>query len=406
MLLALAVTITLAEPSQAPPPALTLAQAVAQARTASPQRGAAVELARGLADAASSAGRLPNPLLDVRVENFGGRRGSNLPYDVFAVVSQPFELAGKRDLRRGLASADRDVASANLRIVEWQAALRTIQLYMQALKARGVLATLTANRDGLATLIDTMRHRVDEGYAAEADLLKFETESARLDIDIARAALDLQRSLGTLAYVVGATTPIEPSRLVEPPSIAPPALDARLVGEAVTRHPDVQAAAGRVLRAGQVLALERARRVPDAVVTGGYKRTSGLDTGVAGVTLAVPLFDRNRSGTAKALGEERAAAAERDATALRLASEAAALIRTAQTLSERSARATRELIAPADAVRNAARAAFREGTVDVLRLIDAERVYSDVRRADLELRLDALTATLEARFAIGEETLP
>jgi cobalt-zinc-cadmium efflux system outer membrane protein len=126
----------------------------------------------------------------------------------------------------------------------------------------------------------------------------------------------------------------------------------------------------------------------------------------ASVTLAVPLFDRNRSGTAKAIGEERAATAERDATALRLASEATALIRTAQTLSERSARASRELIAPADAVRNAARAAFREGTADVLKLIDAERVYADVRRTELEVRLDALAATLEARFAIGEETLP
>jgi cobalt-zinc-cadmium efflux system outer membrane protein len=321
-------------------------------------------------------------------------------------VSQPLELGGKRDLRRGLAAADRDVAGANLRIAEWQAALRTIQLYMQALKARGLLATLTANRDGLATLIYTMRRRVTEGHAAEADLLKFETESARLDIDIARAGLDLERSLGALAYVIGATTAIEASRLVEPPFIAPPTLDARSVGEAAARHPDVQSAAGRLLRARQALALERARRVPDAVVTGGYKRTSGLDTGVASVTLAVPLFDRNRSGTAKAIGEERAATAERDATALRLASEATALIRTAQTLSERSARASRELIAPADAVRNAARAAFREGTADVLKLIDAERVYADVRRTELEVRLDALAATLEARFAIGEETLP
>ena len=57
-------------------------------------------------------------------------------------------------------------------------------------------------------------------------------------------------------------------------------------------------------------------------------------------------------------------------------------------------------------MRNAALAAFREGTTDVLKLIDAERVYADVRRAALELRLDALAATLEARFAMGEEMLP
>jgi outer membrane protein TolC len=64
------------------------------------------------------------------------------------------------------------------------------------------------------------------------------------------------------------------------------------------------------------------------------------------------------------------------------------------------------LLEPAEAVRNSARAAFREGAVDVLKLIDAERVYADVRRTALELRLEALLATIEARFALGEETLP
>jgi outer membrane protein TolC len=42
----------------------------------------------------------------------------------------------------------------------------------------------------------------------------------------------------------------------------------------------------------------------------------------------------------------------------------------------------------------------------VLRLLDAERVYGDVRRTILELRLDALAAALEARFALGQEMTP
>jgi hypothetical protein len=41
-----------------------------------------------------------------------------------------------------------------------------------------------------------------------------------------------------------------------------------------------------------------------------------------------------------------------------------------------------------------------------MKLIDAERVYADVNRAAIELRLDALLTTIEARFAIGEETIP
>jgi outer membrane protein TolC len=84
----------------------------------------------------------------------------------------------------------------------------------------------------------------------------------------------------------------------------------------------------------------------------------------------------------------------------------AALIHAAHTISASARVAPEELLAPAEDVRRAARAAFREGATDVLKLIDAERVYADVRRVAIELRLDALLTTLEARFALGEETIP
>ncbi len=385
------------------PPELTLAAAIAQARETSPLRGAAERLAEGSAEAARLAGRLPNPQIDVRVENLSRQ---TLPHDIFAVVSQPLELGGKRGLRRDLATAEQNLAGANLQTVEWQITLRTAQLYVQALRSRGVFETLTAHRDGLATLIDIMRRRVAEGYAAESDLLKFETESARMDIDIARARLDLERSLGALTFVIGAAAPIDSAQLVEPQAMAAPELAVDAVASAIARHPEVNSAALRLVRAQQMAAFERARRLPDLLLSAGYKRTSGFDTAVAGVVVAIPLFDRNASAVAKATGEQRAAEAEREAVARRLASEAATLIATAQALSQRAARSGRELLEPADAVRNAARAAFREGTADVLRLIDAERVYGDVRRAAIELRLEALTATLEARLAVGLEMLP
>ncbi|MEQ1909326.1 MAG: TolC family protein [Vicinamibacterales bacterium] len=407
VVLALAAGLVAAAQPPLPPPPLTLAQAVAQAREHSPLRGAATELALGSAEAARLISPALNPFVDVRVENVGAAgRSAALPRDVFALVSQPLEMAGKRALRIGIASADRDVAGANLQIVSWQVSLRTVQFYVQALKARGLLETITANRDGLTTLIDIMRRRVQEGYAAESDLLKFETESARMDIEMARAGLELERSLSALAYVMGAATPISAAQLVEPDAVPPPNLATGAVADAVTGHPELRLATTRVQRLREVAALERARRIPDPVVTAGYKRTNGFDTGVAGVTLSVPLFDRNGASAARAAGEERAAAAERDAVAGRLASEAATLMSNARMLADRSSRTVRELLEPADAVRNAARAAFREGTADVLKLIDAERVYGDVRRVALELRLEALTASLEARFAIGEETLP
>jgi cobalt-zinc-cadmium efflux system outer membrane protein len=384
-----------------------LSAAVAQARAASPRRRAAFISAEGIREAVRFAGRPPNPLFELRTENwnFSGQPSSPA-IDVFAVLTQPIELGGKRDIRQQLASTDSDIAAGALKSLEREIALETARAYVRSLKAKSVLETLTANRDGLTMIVTSVGRRVDEGYSPEADLLKFKTEAARVDGDIARARLELERSLAALTIAMGGTAPIRAAQLVEPSPISPPAADTGTIAASVARHPDVVKATATVSRAEQIVRAEQARGKPDALVTGGYKRTEGFDTLVLGAAIALPFLERNDAAIARSVGAARAAGAERDALLQRLSLEADALVRAAQTITDQAAKAPQELLEPAEDVRRAALAAFREGTADVMKLIDAERVYADVNRAAIELRLDALLTTIEARFAIGEETIP
>jgi cobalt-zinc-cadmium efflux system outer membrane protein len=216
----------------------------------------------------------------------------------------------------------------------------------------------------------------------------------------------MERSLTALTVLVGAAETIQASQLIEPAPLEPPAASPEALAAAIARHPDVITATAGVERARQLTAYERARRSPDPLVTGGYKRTAGFDTLVLGVSVALPIFDRHDAAIARARAAELAAAASRDALVYQLTHDAAAQVRAAHTISARARMTPQELLAPAEDVRRAALAAFREGAADVLKLIDAERVYADVRRVAIELRLDALMTTIEARFAAGEETIP
>jgi cobalt-zinc-cadmium efflux system outer membrane protein len=385
-------------------PTLTLAAAVAQART-SPGARAAALVVQGAAEAARTAGRPLNPLVEVRSENWGPRRDT-LPLDLFAVVTQPIELAGKRAGRRRLAESERDLSDADLGSLRRRVVIDAARAYVAALRARALLDTLRTHREGLATLVDAVGRQVREGYTAESDLLKFRSEAARVDGDIARANLDLDRALAGLTIAMGSATPVTAGQIVEPATPPPPASTPEAIAAAIARHPEAILAAAMVERARQLTALERSRRVPDPAVSAGYKRTAGFDTAVLGVMVSLPLFDRNASALARATGQELSAVAHRDGVLRRLTTEADALARASRTIAARASLARDELLAPAEGVRRAARAAFREGAVDVLKLIDAERVYADVNRAAIDLRLDALLATIEARFALGEETIP
>lgn len=386
-------------------PPFTLADALARAREASPMREAAVRLAAGADDAARHAGRMPNPQFDVRIENLWPN-GPGLSKDIFAVVNQLVELGGKRRIRRDIGAAERGVAAAQVGTADWSLAARVAATYLDALRLRRRVEVLEASRADLATAAGVMTRRFEEGLVAEADVLKVRTDLARVDLDMARARLEQDQRLIDLAYLIGAAGPLEASRLAEPLVPTPPVREPAALAALLDRHPDVRAVRARVTRARHALALEQSRRTPDALVTGGYKRTAGIDTGVAAVVMTLPIFDRNGAAVARTGGELRAAEAEERALNRRLAAEVESTSLAARASAARAAGVARDLVGPAELVRAAAAVALAEGQVDVLRLLDAERVVREAKHVEIDARLDAVAAAIAARMAAGEEPLP
>ena len=412
--LLLAISVA-ASPQAAPtaPPTITVEQAVSTVLARSPSRQSAAARLEAARKAAESAGTWPNPTVELRSENwtFGSWRwtpppepGSPPGLDFFTVLTQPVELAGQRGKRIGIADAERAEAEAAAAQVDRGLVMETVRLFMDAVRSREWLRALDSNREGLDTLLQAMKARVREGYAAEADLAKFQAESARVQTQLLRARLELTRSLAMLGSLMHEPLPLRAEQLAEPAPWQAPAGDpAVLAAQAAARAPEVLAAKARSARAAQALSLERARRVPDLNVSGGYKRTAGFDTAVAGILVAIPLFDTNKRAVAIAAGEQAATLSDVAAAEARALAEARVVFDAAATLGERAARVDEDLLKPAEIVRTAARSAFREGSTDILVLVDAERVYVDARREAVQLKLDAVAAALEARLLLGEE---
>ncbi len=422
MLNVLLLALCVMDPGQAgtssPPAPFPVEQAVTTVLASAPQRASASALAESARAAAKQAGRLPNPVIDVHAENIVASGWHWRPpadptlapgLDVFAVLAQPIELGGKRGARRAVAEGDADAAAAALSQVERGLVMETIRLYLGALRAREMLKALDENRGEMAEIQRVVAARVREGYAAEADLAKYQAESARLDSESVRMRIELTRNLAQLQALFGRAGPasgLDPGQLVMPAQRAAPAGSAAdLALRAVERSPDVQAAKAREARAAKTLSLEQAQRVPNLDVVGGYKRTGGFDTAVLGVAMAIPLFDRNERAIATAGGETRAAASDRAAVEQRVAADARAIFDASQSLADRARRVDEELLAPAALVRLAARTSYSEGAANIVAMVDADRVYLDARREVLQVKLDALAAAFEARVLAGEEIL-
>jgi cobalt-zinc-cadmium efflux system outer membrane protein len=407
LLLMLAQLSSASSPGSPPAERLTLSQALALARARSPLVQAARARAEGAARAAEAAGRLADPALDLVVENWRpGASGftASTDLDVFAVTTLPLDLF-TRSGRKAEARGERDEAAAERVGAEQELVLETVRRYLEVLRGRDLVEALEAQARNFASIVAAMERRVEEGYAAEADLLRFRAESARAENLLVRARIERERAEAALAFLVGG--PVSETSLVRPDLPPPPAGDPAELAEAALDHrPDVLVARARTARARGTLLLEQGRRRPDLALVGGYKRTGGYDTAVAGITTTLPIFERNGRARARAEGEARAATLELEATLARARAEAAILVRAARALQERLRRLDEDLVQPAEEARRSAVAAFGEGAVDVLRVVDAERTNADARREALDLVVEAFLASCRARLAAGLEALP
>ena len=150
--------------------------------------------------------------------------------------------------------------------------------------------------------------------------------------------------------------------------------------QALKQRPDLAAAQREVHRAETQTRLQRALRTPNLTVGGGYRRDFGANAVVFGVTIPLPLSNRNQGGVA------RADAAHRLATNLATATVTAVLLdvqRAVNAVDVTRARVEyieREYLTPSRESRDIVLASYRLGTANLIDFLDAQRAFRDTLR--------------------------
>lgn len=393
---------------------LTLNEAVERARQHHPLIIAAKQRV-AIAEAEKvESGLRPNPSLTVSGENFplgptqkGFNFGSNV--DWFATYTQTFETGGKRSLRLSLAERNLEAAQAETSAIERRIVYEVKAAYQHLANARLRIELLRENHNNLNQLVGLNEVRVKEGYTAEGDLIKARLEAQRVGFQIRKASLDYERAKIELLRAMGAGSFENDDlafEIAEEFNYQPVSLNAVLLQDAAMRLPQIQVAKARVDRAQSLLRLEQARARPDITASAGYKR-NGTDNAIyAAVSVPLPIFNRNQAMIVRAQSEIEAAQAElRYAQSLAMADLASA--RRAVELNQKQVESLRaEFLLLADESRSISLAAYREGAVDLLVLLDAQRMRSQAQEFYFQALYDYQLAIHELERAAGIERLP
>jgi cobalt-zinc-cadmium efflux system outer membrane protein len=333
------------------------------------------------------AGLLPNPGFELGINNVIGSGGiprSEEAQTIFS-LAQLFQLSGKRAKRVRLASEDRDLA-------KWDYESRRLDVLSEVNKAfvdtvaKQERVTLAEELVHLAEQsFDVVRSRVQAGKVSPIDETKAQAALFLVRIELLRARRELEAARKILAATWGSRAPAF-TRVEGRLQLEAEILPFEQLSRHLDQNPDIARWDSEMEHRRASLTLEEANRIPDIILTGGITRfnATGENGFVFGLSMPIPVFNRNQGAIAEAKNRILKAQKERQAIFLRAQSGAAeAYQRLASAFEE--GRTLRDQVLPSlQQAFDAVREGYFYGKFGFLDLLDSQRTLFESRARYLE----------------------
>lgn len=353
------------------------------------------------------AGLPPNPELGIEWDNLG----SNLPADdvreTKISLNQPFEVGGKPSARKNKGQAEilrlqREQTTAWLDI-----ATEVRMAFLEVLVARERL-TLQQEAEKIASELAGLTHeRVAAGELAA-------TEETRAEARKAETMAETQKQLRLLAESeLGLTL-----ALVEPDNITVTAVgqlqqevaipDRQTLLAGIQDSPLLTLRRSESELAATGLSLEQANAWSDPALSIAVREIPGKDARAVsvGISIPLPLFQRNQVALAEASATVRKATTNEEAAARRLKTE---LIKSHSMLvaADHEARTLRnEVLSRAAEAAEAVREGFRAGKFRYSDVLEASQSLVTVQSRHLDTILDLNRAAITLDHLLGKPSIP
>lgn len=342
---------------------------------------------------------------------FGSQRLDIESHDAGFATFWELDLFGR--VRRGVeaAGAEADAAEARLRDAQVIVAAEVARTYLELRGAQRRLAVARANLGYQRDTLELTKVRLDLGRGTELDVASATARLSATRAEIPPLATSETVAANRLAVLLG-LRPGALERELVPRDIAPH-LTTLAVGSAeslLTRRPDVRAAERELAAATARIGVAKADLYPQLTLTGfiGFIAGSASELGESSsrawsATPALSWAGFGSGGRARvAVAEARAdaAVASYEQTVLRAIEE----IENAFVVYGHERERLVALLDQAAASRQAAelaRVRYREGAVDFLRLLDAERTLLQAEDAVAAVETDVNTAVVLIYKALG-----
>ncbi len=346
-----------------------------------------------------TAGERPNPTVGV-APAYDTTTGIPSPWIVTATLDIPIETAGKRGYRIARAGQLSEAARMNVASVAWQVRGRVRAALLDLYGARELEALLKQQQSvhGDNVRLLELQHQAGAISAFELTQSRLAADSARLalrDAERQRAEARVQLA-AALGVPVRALDEVNFSfqSLSQLPADLPPAAARH---EALLNRADILGALAEYAASQSALQLEIAKQYPDVHLGPGYEYDQGDNKWSLGISVTLPVFNRNQGAIAEAKARRDEAAARFNALQAKVLAEIDLAVAGYRAASRKQADAD-AMLADLTKHEKAARAMFDAGEISKTELAGLQLQLGATALA----RLDALVKAQQAAGLLEE----
>ena len=384
---------------------LTLQQALATGLMHNPELAAFSWDVRAAEARELQAGLLPNPELSTEVENFGGNKEMHgfKSAETTVQVSQLFETGGKRGYRKRSAELEKTLAGWEYEIKRLDVFEKISASFWELLAAQERVAIAESLFKLAEHAYSSVAEQVAVGKAPQVEEVQAKIALTTTELQFKKIKSDLQSARSRLAEAIGTPGPAFEKTEGRFDAIAPlPELDK--LQAALAESPDILRWKAALEKRKAEVKLKDAGALPDITLSAGPRYFNDTDDKafVVGMSVPIPLFNRNqgerqeaRCNVAKAEAEQKAGYIKRRNDLTETYQNCTSAFDLAAALRDRS-------IPGAQQAFDAAQEGYRQGKFSYLMVLDAQRTLFELKQQYTDTLADYHTGRASLERLVGQ----
>ncbi len=378
---------------------LTLEMALGFAMRANPNIAVAEREREAIEGARTQAAVRPNPSISTSIQDTRSDTRQ-----IFLQFNQEVELGNKRKARMDAADAFYKKATAELDSKKAEIHANVVTAFYEVLAAQERLKLSKSSLEVANLALDAATKRVKAGKSSPVEETKSKIAESSAKIEVNQATSQLNSARKRLSALWGNSSPMFVHAEGDVENI-PPVSSIADLSASLESSPAISLAKLEISARDGLTKVERSKVTPNIKISAGVlnnQELGGLNQALLGVTVPIPLFDRNQGNLQEAVGRQYKAQDELVALRAHLEASLATQYERLNAARQASESLRSEILPGAQSAFDAANKGFSAGKFSFLDVLDAQRTLFQAKSQYIQALLDAHQSVAEIERILGD----